>query len=213
MKKIIVTIALFFGVMLFAQLGIGLPSNQAATESLEVNGAFKLFPNNKLFLENPGVYTGTSGNSILLVKNTDTKTLNKFDPANMPFSSVTFVPYHFDDVNAHGLHNYDTKIDATKFYVSIGGFFVLTKDGGTSIEVTGEKNIFPLYSARAFVEGGTWRLQFDLNNNRTFSDQVDIYLNVSIYYKNFLTRTNNLMVVSLGGGETGSATMPTGAIQ
>lgn len=199
--------------VLMGQVGIGLPANQVPTETLEVNGVFQIHEGNELFLENPGAYAGTSGNSILLVKNTQTNSLNKFDPAAMPFSAVTFVPYHFDNVSPHGLHDYDTKIDANRFYVSVGGFFVLTEDGGTSIYVGGNENHFPLYSARAFAQGGTWHLKFDLNNNREFEHVVDIYLNVSIYYKNFLTRTNNVINANLGGGTTGSTPKPVGAIE
>lgn len=212
MKNFIQLILFIGSVSLSAQIGIGLPTNQQPVETLEVNGTFQLHTGNELFLENPGFYTDVSGNSILLVKNTETNNLNKFDPGEMPFSSVTYIPYHFDNVNKHGLHNYDTKIDATKFYVTIGGFFVLTKDGGTSIVVDGSKSHFPLYSARAFVQNGTWRLTFDLNNNREFSDLVDIYLNVSIYYKNFLTQTNAVKTVNMGNLETGSTPKPIGAI-
>ena len=213
MKNILSGIFMLISFALIAQVGIGLPANQAPTETLEVNGVFKIHEGHDLFLENPGAYTGASGNSILLVKNTETNSLNKFDPATMPFAAVTYVPYHFDNVNAHGLHDYDTKIDANKFYLTVGGFFVLTEDGGTSIYVGGSENHFPLYSARAFVQGGTWHLKFDLNNNRQFEHVVDIYLNVSIYYKNFLTKTNNLISANLGGGSTGSTAKPDGALE
>jgi len=212
MKNLILITFIIISLPLWAQVGIGLPESQSPVETLEVNGTFQLHEGNEIFLENPGYYSGTSGNSILLVRNTETNTLNKFDPTSMPYSSISFVPYHFDNVSAHGLHNYDTKIDASKFYVSIGGFFVLTKDGGTSVEVSGSKAHYPLYSARAFVQDGTWRLQFDLNNNREFTDLVDIYLNVSIYYNNFLTKTNTVRTVNMGNSETGSTPKPDGAI-
>lgn len=211
MKNIIIATVLFFSGSLFAQVSIGFPSDYVAKESLEINGAFKLHSDNELILENPGSYDGTSGNSILIVKNTKTNSLNKFDPANLPFASVTYVPYHFNNVSVKGLENYDTKIDAKKFYVTIGGFFVLTKDGGTSVLVEGSKEDFPLYSARAFVQNGTWRLKFNLNN-REFSDQVDIYLNVSIYYMNFLTKVNEVRDVDMKKSETGSTKIPEGAI-
>ncbi len=213
MKNLLSSIFMLISFALIGQVGIGLPTNQSPTETLEVNGVFQIHEGNELFLENPGAYDGASGNSILLVKNTETNSLNKFDPAAMPFSAVTFAPYHFDNVNPHGLHDYDTKIDASKFYVTVGGFFVLTEDGGTSIYVDGNDSHFPLYSARAFVQGGTWHLKFDLNNNRKFEDVVDIYLNVSIYYKSFLTKTNNIINANLGGVSTGSTPKPDGALE
>ncbi len=212
MKKILFTLYGFLGFVAFGQIGIGFPANQVPTESLEVNGVFQIHEGNELFLENAGSYTGPSGNSLLMVKNTTTNTLNKFDPEAMPFAAVTFIPYQFDNVNAHGLHDYDTKIDASKFYLTIGGFFVLTESGGTSIFVDGDSSHFPLYSARAFVQNGTWHLKFDLNNNRQFESQVDIYLNVSVYYKDFLTNTNATRTVNMNGNSTGTTPAPAGAL-
>ncbi len=212
MKTILIIINGILGFAVFGQVGIGLPANQTPTESLEVNGIFQMHEGNELFLENAGAYTGASGNSILMVKNTTTNTLNKFDPEVMPFAAITFIPYQFDNVNAHGLHDYDTKIDASKFYLTIGGFFVLTESGGTSIFVDGNSSHFPLYSARAFVQNGTWHLKFDLNNNRQFESQVDIYLNVSVYYKEFLTQTNTTRMVNMSGNSTGTTPAPAGAL-
>ena len=212
MKNTLLAIIASFSTLAFSQIGINLPANQTPTETLEVNGVYQLHEGNEMFFENIGAYTGTSGNSLLMVKNITTNTLNKFDPEAMPFSSATFVPYHFDNVNAHGLHDYDTKIDASRFYVTIGGFFVLTETGGTSIFVGGSASQFPLYSARAFVQNGTWHLKFDLNNNREFEHIVDIYLNVSIYYMNFLTKTNTTRTVNMGGNTTGSTPIPDGAV-
>lgn len=213
MKTTLFTIFSLLSLLIFGQVGIGLPANQTPTETLEVNGVFQLHDGNELFLENAGPYMGTSGNSIMMVHNTDTNTLNKFDPSSMPFAAITFIPYHFDNVSAHGLHNYDTKIDASKFYITIGGFFVLKEDGNTSIEMTGSDSHFPLYSARAFVQNGTWRLKFDLNNNRQFDHLVDIYLNVSVYYNNFLTKTNTVKSVNMNGNTSGSTSKPDGAIE
>lgn len=212
MKTLFIAFYTLWGSFTLAQVGIGYASNYTPTETLEVNGTFQMHPGNEFYLENPGAYTGASGNSLLIVKNLHTDTLNKFDPEIMPFAAVTFVPYHFNNVNAHGLHDYDTKINADKYYVTIGGFFVLTEDGGTSIFVGGSESHFPLYSARAFVQNGTWHLKFDLNNNRQFEHMVDIYLNVSVYYKDFLTKTNTTKVVNMGGNTTGTTPAPDGVI-
>ena len=212
MKNLLFAVFSIIGGILFSQVGIGLPTNYTPTESLEVNGTFQLHPDNELYFENIGAYTGTSGNSLLMVKNLTTNTLNKFDPEVMPFSAITFVPYHFDNVSPHGLHDYDTGISATNFYLTIGGFFVLTDSGGTSIFVDGSASQFPVYSARAFVQNGTWHLKFDLNNNRQFEHNVDIYLNVSVYYNAFLTKTNSTRMVDMSGSATGTTPAPDGAI-
>ena len=216
MTKFIYILILFIGTTVFAQVSIGFPENYKSTGtsgSLEVNGNIRLHKNSNLYLENIGDYTGTSGNSNLLVNNTSNNTLNKFDPESMPFSSITYIPYRFKNVSKKGLQEYNTRISATKFYVSIGGFFVLTKTDGTTVNVKGSKEHYPLYSARAFVKNDTWHLKFDLNHNREFSDNVNIYLNVSVYYKNFLTKTNDIITHSMDSKEQGVTKKPIGAIE
>lgn len=212
MKNYIYFFTLLFSSIVFSQVGIG---TNTPSETLEVNGTTKLHQNNKIYLENPGYYSGTSGSSSLMVKDLNTNELKKFDPATANFSSVYFTSYFFDNVAAEGLSSYNTKIDASKYYVSVGGFIVLKNDGTTSISIegttstSGTNNYFPLYSARAFVQNGTWHLKFLPNNNRVFESQVDIYLNVSIYRKNLLTNAENApIVVNLQNGTTGTAPAP-----
>lgn len=214
MKNYIYFLALLFSSTLYSQVGIG---TQTPTEDLEVNGATKLHTNNKIFLENPGYYSGASGSSILMVKDLNTNELKKLNPATASFSSVYFTTYFFDNVNSAGLASYDTKIDASKYYVSIGGFIVLKSNGATSISIAGTtstngtNNYFPLYSARAYVSGGTWHLKFQPNNGRVFESQIDVYLNVSIYRKNLLTNAENTpIVVDFTNGTTGTAPVPNG---
>lgn len=202
---------------LMGQVGIGTTDPQA---DLDVNGNFKLTNGSKLYLENPGFYQNTTSSSQMIVRDLSDNTLKMLNPETLPYSSVSFTTYFFDNVGEKGLVEYDTKIDASKFYVCIGGFRILKHDGNTSISLTGSTgnngslNYLPLYNARAFVKDGTWRLTFQPNSGRTFESNVDIYLNVSIYLKNFLTRTNDPIVVNLNGNTSGngSAAAPVGAI-
>ena len=211
MKSFYSILILFLGFILNAQVGIGTDN---PTEDLDVNGNIKILNNGKLYLENPGLYNNTTSTSLMLVRDTSDNTLKKFNPATLPFSSVSFTTYFFDNVDESGLSNYDTKIDASKFHLCIGGFRILRYDENTSISLTGTEdengtiNYFPLYNARAFVQDGTWRLTFVPNSGRTFASNIDLYLNVTIYYKNFLTKTNETIVLDINGNISGNGTTP-----
>lgn len=202
-----------------AQVGIGTDTPQA---TLDVNGNFEIHENGKLYLENPGIYDNQSSSSLMLVKDLNDNTLKKFDPASLPFSSVSFTTYFFDNVDEKGLVSYDTKINADRFHLSVGGFRILSHSGATSISLSGGTgsngtiNYLPLYNSRAYVNPvtNTWILTFQPNSGRTFESNVDIYLNVSIYFKNFLTKSNEPIVVNMNGVNTGngSANAPVGAM-
>lgn len=212
MKKYIFSTLITIGSFAIAQVGIG---TNVPTQDLEVNGTFKLHEENNLFLENPGYYLGTAGNSILLVKDKNDNHLKKFDPSNAGFASASITTYKFTNVDKKGLVEYDTKINASKYYVSIGGFVVYSKDDNTSISIapssSNQNDYFPLYSARSFVKNGTWHLKFMPNNGREFSQNINVYLDVSIYLRKMLTKTDSQpIVVDFNNGTTGSATKPQG---
>lgn len=219
MKNIYFFILLSIGFCVQAQVGIGTDTPQA---TLDVNGNFEIHENGKLYLENPGLYDNQGSSSIMLVKDLDDSTLKKLDPSTLPFSSVSFTTFFFDNVDEKGLVSYDTKINADRFHLSVGGFRILSSSGGTSISLTGSTgnggtiNYLPLYNSRAYVNPvtNTWILTFQPNSGRTFESNVDIYLNVSIYFKNFLTKSNEPIVVNMNGVTTGngSANAPVGAM-
>src|SRR5690606_37342874 len=122
------------GLCMQAQVGIGTDTPQA---TLDVNGNFEIHENGKLYLENPGIYDNQSSSSLMLVKDLNDNTLKKFDPASLPFSSVSFTTFFFDNVDEKGLVSYDTKINADRFHLCVGGFRILSSSGGTSISLIG----------------------------------------------------------------------------
>jgi hypothetical protein len=214
MKNIFNIILLTFGVTLMAQVGIGTTTPQA---TLDVNGNFEIHDNGKLYLENPGLYNNQGSSSLMLVKDLNDNTLKKFDPESLPFSSVSFTTYFFDNVDEKGLVSYDTKINGDRFHVCIGGYRVLRHDQNTSITLTGSTgsdnstiNYLPLYNARAYVNPttNTWILTFQPNSGREFESNIDLYLNVSIYFKNFLTKANTPIIVNMNGVNTGNGNAP-----
>lgn len=220
MKNIFYLLFVLLSSFLFAQVGIGTDTPQS---TLDVNGNFKIHEDGKLFLENPGIYSNQGSSSLMLVKDLNDNTLKKFNPETSPFSSVSFTTYFFDNVDEKGLVSYDTKINADRFHVCVGGYRVLRYDGSTSISLTGSTgtnnatiNYLPLYNSRAYVNPttNTWILTFQPNSGRTFESNIDLYLNVSIYFKNFLTKANNPIIVNMNGNQSGNgtATPPVGAM-
>lgn len=220
MKKIFIIYTFILSQFVLAQVGIGTDNPQA---TLDVNGNLKIHENGKLYLENPGLYNNQSSSSLMIVKDLSDNTLKKFNPESMPFSSVSFTTYFFDNVDESGLLSYDTKINADRFHVCVGGYRVLKHDGDTSISLSGTTgsdnstiNYLPLYNSRAYVNPATntWILTFRPNSGRVFESNIDLYLNVSIYFKNFLTKTNSPIVVNMNANTSGegSAPSPDGAM-
>lgn len=193
----------------YAQVGINTTN---PTRTLDINGNMKVSEN--IHLENPGVYTGTSINSYLIVKDNSDSTLKKYVPATSSYSAINSVVYFFNNGSVDGVSNYDTKISADKYYVSIGGYIVLGPNNPT-VRLAGSNNDIPLYNARAFVENGTWRLVFLPNNDRKFTINsgnipnpitTEIRLNVTVYRKNLLSIINNPIIVDMKGDISGKAT-------
>lgn len=211
MKKIIIFTLFTLSFNLYAQVGIG---TETPTETLDVNGTFKIHEGGRLYLENPGYYNDSDGVSIMMVKDKTDNNLKSFNPETAPFAAVTYTSYFFDNVDEKGLVEYDTKIDGNKYYLNVGGFLVHKHDGGTSISLTGSTgsngtiNYLPLYNSRAFVKNGTWHLTFQPNSGRTFESNIDITLNVTIYYNNFLTSVNEPIVYNMNANTAGTGSTP-----
>lgn len=208
MKKTLQIIALGCIQSLYSQVGINTTDPKRI---LDVKGNMNISEN--LHLENPGVYTGTSINSYLIVKDNSDSTLKKYVPATSSYSAINSVVYFFNNGSLDGVSNYDTKISADKYYVSIGGYIVWGTNSHPTVRLEGNNNDIPLYNARAFVENGTWRLVFLPNNDRKFvindttgKTTTEIRVNVTVYRKNLLSIINNPIIVDMKGDVSGKAT-------
>ena len=212
MKKQITALAILFFGLIAAQVGIN-KSNPVQT--LDINGNMKL--SNTLYLENPGVYTGSSVNSYLIVKDNSNNVIKRYVPETSDYSAINSVSYAFTAVNYAGLANYDTGISATAYYLTIGGFIIRGGGDSSNVYVSGNNSNIPLYSARAFVQNGTWRLKFLPNHNRVFTvpaeqtpKNIEVRLNVIVYRKDMLTIVNPTIIYNMNANTsgTGTATAP-----
>lgn len=210
MKNILAIIA-FIGnfFILTAQtngLGIG---TKTPTHTLEVNGNTKLSGN--LYFENPGDYTGNSADSYFLVRDNSDNVIKRYVPATAEFSAINSTVYFITNISTGGVTNFDTGIPASKYYVVIGGFIVRGPNNDSNIVITRPNNLgdyIPEYSARSFVENGTWRIKFIPNNSRVFDKSPEIRLSISAYRKDMLTTINSPINYDMNAVTSGIASVP-----
>lgn len=208
MKKTIQLLALGCIQLFYTQVGI---NTSNPTRTLDVNGNTKVSEN--IYLENPGVYTGTSINSYLVVRDNNDNVLKKYVPATASYSAINSTTFFFKNGSMDGITNYDTKISADTYYASIGGYIVRGTNDHPTVRLEGNNSDIPLYNARAFVENGTWRLAFQPNNDRKFLVSIndapittEIRINVTVYRKNLLSIINEPIIVDMKGDASGNAT-------
>lgn len=161
-----------------------------------------------LYLENPGVYIGPASGSYMLVKDLSDNSIKKFNPEVTDFASINYVTYLFNNVDHGRLSNFDTGIPADDYYVTVGGFIVLQTNGGTNINLPGNNNFSVLYESYAFVENNTWHIRFQPNHGRQFSENANLYLNVTAFRKRFLTNSNAPINIDMNGNTAGTGSAP-----
>lgn len=193
--------------------GVGINTDNPK-RTLDVNGTtISKGDTDKWFFENPGIYTGKSNDSYLTVIDKEDNKMKVFNPSTMSYASINYATFRFNKLPNTGLTEYDTKIDASKYHVMIGGFIIYggnTTDptvSGTATKING--NV--LYTSRAYIgSGNTWRLKFQPNNGIKFNqDRIDLILNVAIYRKNLLlSDTNEKIVVDMKNTKTATAPAP-----
>jgi len=210
MKNILAIAALFANALLLtAQInGVGIGTN-TPTHTLEVNGNMKLSGN--LYLENPGNYTGKASGSYLLVRDNSDKVIKRYVPATSAYSAINSTVYFINNISTSGVTDFDTRIPAEKYYVIIGGFIVrgINNDSNIDIVESGSlANYIPQYSARSFVENGTWRIKFTPNNSRIFDRTAEIRLSISAYRRDMLTTVNSQITYNMNGDTSGNASVP-----
>lgn len=203
---------LFLSIICFlpinAQVGIGITN---PTNMLEVATNVKL--SGDLYFENPGVYSDAASNSYLIVRDNSDQVLKRYVPATSEFSAINSTVYFLTNINPAGISDFDTGIPSNKYYLIIGGFIVRGPNNSSNIKITQPVNtnlnqFIPQYSARSFIQNGTWHVRFMPNNDRVFDKNPEIRLNVSIYRRDMLTTINNTIVYDMNGVTTGIGSAP-----
>lgn len=202
---------------LHAQVGI---NTNSPTSKLEVVGDVKM--DGGLILENPGDNTQIRG-SKFLIRSTANELL-RYDIMASKYGPINYAEFAFTNLSPDGLLDYDTKISGTNYYVSLQGYsFGQAGSGRTGSimphSLNSNDNIegYQFYAyinpatqtwwIRAFVNDS----QFQIFNGTTYvNTEVDMFLNVMIYRKGFISKAQSDIAVDMGNLGTGTAPLPPG---
>ncbi len=218
MKKTLLTFVIScITATLVGQVGINTTTPSTA---LDVVGDVKL--DTSLFLENPGNSTQIRGSKLLIQTTSDE--ILQYDIEQSKYGPINQVQFIFRSTSKDGLQDYDTKIAVSDYLVTVQGYYFLEPGSGDTdvmpySSVDGD-NIegFQMY-AYPNPSTGTWFLRGTINNGvfRTrnpsgiFIDTpIDLFMNLIIYRKDFITKSVADITVDLGNSETGTAPIPPG---
>jgi len=199
-----------------AQVGINTTTPSAA---LEVVGDVKV--DNSLFLESPGDNTDIRGSKLLIHSTTDN--LLEYDINISKYGPINYVEFVFNDLSTDGLQEYDTKISITDYLVTVQGYYYLeAQTGDTNVMVHStitDDNIegHQIYAYKNMATQ-TWCIKATVNNSQFMTrsgstmanSSIDLYLNVVMYRKGFISKSQVPITMDMGNLETGTAPLPTG---
>ncbi len=212
---------LFLAVVVFnvswGQVGINTATPQA---TLDVVGNVKL--DNNLFLENPGDVTEIR-DSKLLIRTTQNQ-INQYDIDISKYGPINYVRFVFSQLSTNGLQDYDTKISTENYIVSVQGYNYIKFMGNTNVlthsnsddnnieghQIYAYKNLTTqTWFLRAFINNATFRAE-NANRSDFVDSPIDMFLNVIIYRKGFITKEQEPITVDMGNAETMIAPLPPG---
>jgi len=200
-----------------AQVGI---NTSTPTATLEVIGNVKT--DSSLFLENPGDNSQIRG-SIFLIRST-TNNLLKYDISQSKYGPINYVEFVFRDLSTDGLLDYDTKISINDYFISVQGYSFgeagSNKLGSIMPHSTISNDNIEGYQFYAYPDETTetWFLrayvnnsQFQIRSGNTYENTpIDMFLNIMIYRKGFITKSQSDISVDMGDLESGTAPIPSG---
>jgi len=225
---------LFASTALRAQVGIGTTTPNANC-ALEVVGNVKT--TQKVFLETPKLATQINGTQLLVA--TSTNELKKYNVSNSKYGPVNFVNFVFNNLNTEGLQDFNTKIPANNYIISLQGYQFLDQtpsnlypdsvyliDSDYTPKPNGNYNFNKDFVnglvSRAYVKNGVWWLQFYVNYSSFYASnsnaspafigkvKVNLTINALIFRKNLITSSGGPISVNMSGNTTATAAKPTG---
>ncbi|MCH9660840.1 MAG: hypothetical protein K0U54_08000 [Bacteroidetes bacterium] len=201
-----------------AQVGI---NTTTPNSHLDVVGDVKT--DQSLYLENPGDNTQIR-DSKLLIQTTGNEIIN-YDIAISKYGPINYAEFVFENLDSSGLQDYDTKISTNDYIVVVQGYYFLDSATGIpevvlySANSTSNVEGYQIYSykntstntwfIKGFANDSTFRI-YDFLTNSYIDTNVDLYLNVVIYRKGFISKELTEMTIDMGGLNKGVATLPIG---
>ena len=215
-KLFIICILYSFPLGLNAQVGI---NTNSPTSTLHVNG--DVIMDNALYLENPSASSKIRNSNLLIsLQNSD---IVEYDIDVSKYGPINYTEFVFRNLSADGLQDYDTKISIDDYIVTVQGYYYLEAGTGDTDVMTnsnnGNDNIegHQIYAYKNTTTN-TWFIRAFINDAvfktrvaGVFLDTpVDMYLNLTIYRRGFISKELNSLSVDMGNLETGTAPLPPG---
>lgn len=200
------------GFTLMGQVGINNPNPNA---TLDVNGSVLVQKN--LFLENPHAFSIIRGSKMLIQKTNDQ--IVQYDIEKSKYGPINYAQFVFRNTNTQGLQDYDTKISADDYLVTVQGFyFLIAGTTNTNVTVRNEdnNNFIEGFQMYAYVHPikNTWHIRGFVNNS-TFRYNgveiaIDLYMNLIIFRNGFIAKPLSNITVNMGNLEENTASLPPG---
>lgn len=198
----------------FAQVGINNP-NPSAT--LDVIGDVLI--QDKLYLENPGGDLNVTNSKLLVIKDNETQ-ISKYDIEMSSYGPLNYIKFLFRDVSDFGLRDgFNTKISAEKYTIAVHGYYLLIHaDQTTNVSFRSQANNSDRYMEGhqyyAYIQDGEWWIKGFVQNSRSYRFgpmNTDIYMDVTIYKNDFITKNwSDRIEVNMGGNTTRTVATPEG---
>ncbi len=198
----------------FAQVGINNPNPNA---TLDVIG--DVLVQDKLYLESPGGDLNVTSSKLLVVKDNETQIV-KYDIETSSYGPLNYIKFLFRDVSEYGLRDgFNTKISADKYTIAVHGYYLLIHaDQTTNVSFRSQANNSDRYMEGhryyAYIQNGEWWIKGFVQNSRSYRFwpmNTDIYMDVTIYKNDFITKNwSDRIEVNMGGNTTRTVAMPEG---
>lgn len=200
------------GMLWQAQTGKVGVKTTSPKETLDVNG--DTFTNS-LYMRNPGEPTMTGGHFLATSQNS----LQIYDPNLETSGLFNYIKLSLTGVSGAGITDYDTKIDANNFLVTVHNYSFKLNDGSTNVALDyGDNgrndNAQGSPDVTAFRSNGTWHLRARFTNSKliafTSANPNRLYNNFTVEfylmaYKRLITKQNISDINTDLGGTDGSA--------
>lgn len=199
------------GMLWQAQTGKVGVKTTSPKETLDVNG--DTFTNS-LYMRNPGEPTMTGGHFLATSQNS----LQIYDPNLETSGLFNYIKLSLTGVSGAGITDYDTKIDANNFLVTVHNYSFKLNDGSTNVALDyGDNgrndNAQGSPDVTAFRSNGTWHLRARFTNSKliafTSANPNRLYNNFTVEfylmaYKRLITKQNISDINTDLGGTDGS---------
>lgn len=210
-KLLLLSTSCLFSFVALAQVGIN--TNSPAAD-LDVQGDVLI--DEELYIENPGNSFQIRGSKFLILS-TDNEIL-EYDIEASKYGPINYARFAFTNTSTNGLRDYNTKISATDYIVTVQGYYFTAAGNNTNVLLhsTDSNSDIEGYQIYSYVKNGVWYLKAFANDSTFRSGSpfqnrnIDIFLNLIIYRKGFIAKTLTDITMDMDDSETGSVPLPTG---